>query len=388
MTNARKIAPDILKIMASVFVVVIHHKDFAWPSFTEEYIVVHAVLLLACIFVGFCIYRKERMKGATLQDAVSRGIIPLYVWIGFFSFKKFPVTVFILLSSYFMGVSLSKTDKPLKKWYTAENIVPRLMRFYIPFVPIFILCIIYKIFVLHYEYSVLEAMARFVLGGFKPGSYYVPILAQLVLVFPFVYVFVTKYKEKAVALCVLATLAYDILSVLLGMNDVAYKFLIFRFGSHLALGAYASITNFYVSKKTGISMLVIGVLYSIFCVYTHWCIPPLFFQWQETSFVTALYLYPVLSFVMKKYNSYHYTDSRLSAFTKKLAGATYHVFLVQLMFYTTFGFALNKYVGNYYINIVTNLLMSFVPGVIYAHWSSPFEERIIAKVKKCLQNDK
>jgi len=380
-SNSRMIAPDILKILASIFVVVIHHKEFKWQSYAVEYIIVHIALLVSCVIIGVIMYFKERKTGRTSKSSLSRAAIPFFVFVGFWLFKKFPVTIFILLSAYFMGKSFLKSSGSVGKWYKMDNIIPRILRFYIPFVPIFILCIIYKIFILKYEYTAPEVIARFVLGGFKPGSYYVPILAQMVLIFPIVFVPVFKYRTKAVAIAVLFTFVYDYLTAKLGFSDVAYKFIVFRFVAHIALGAYASVTDFKISNKSGLAMFCVGFVYACLCVYSGFYKPPIFFQWQETSFITAFYLYPVICFVMNKYRDSSYSDSRISSCIKAFAGATYHIFLVQLMFYTTFGFALNDYIANYIINIPLNLTLTVIPGIVYAYYSIPFENKLISKVK-------
>ena len=384
-SNNRMIAPDIMKILACIFVVVIHHKAYRWETYNAENIGIHTMLFIVCACVGFVSFLKERKKGISFCFSLNKFVLPMLVFFAYWLFKKFPVTVFIILSSYFMGKSLMKTEKPVNDWYKASNVIPRILRFYLPFIPIFVLCILYKIFVLGYQYTPLEAAARFILGGFKPGSYYLPILAQLVLIFPVIYTLVVKFRVKSVIAFVIGTFVYDYLAANLGMSDIAYKFIIFRFAAHIALGAYASVTEFTLSKKTGFTMLGIGFIYSFLCVYTSKWTPSIFFQWQETSFVTAIYLYPVICFVMNRYRHCCYGTGKLSSVISAFAGATYHIFLVQLMFYTTFGFSLNEYIANYYVNMLVNLSLTIIPGIIYAHYSIPIENKLISKLKYKLQ---
>ena len=147
-SDSRMIAPDVIKILACIFVVVIHHKSFKWPSYVSEYLVLHALLLVLCLAIGIFCFLREKKHGKTFGCAFSKGMIPIFVFCGFLVFKKFPVTVFILLSSYFMGRYFLKPGNSIRTWYKADNVIPRILRFYIPFAPVFVLCILYKIFVL------------------------------------------------------------------------------------------------------------------------------------------------------------------------------------------------------------------------------------------------
>jgi len=272
----------------------------------------------------------------------------------------------------------------MKEWYTKRNIIPRVLRFYFPFVFIFAVGLIYKIFVLRYEYTFLEVVARFILGGFKPGSYYITILAELVVVFPVIYAVVKRFGFGGVIICTVFTLTYDVCSTYLGMSPVAYKFLIFRFTSHIAFGIYARISEYEKCKKLNFAVFLLGVSYALLCMTFKIVEPKIFFQWQEASFPTAFLLYPVIVWFFNRFNRLQYNDTALSRSVMLFSNATYHIFLVQLLYYTTFGFPFNEYVGNVAITMPINILVTVPVGIAYYKLISVWENKFISKVRSLL----
>ena len=240
-------------------------------------------------------------------------------------------------------------------------------------------------FVLKYEYSVLEIILRFMLGGFKPGSYYITILAQLVFVFPLLYIIVRKMKFAGVILCTLLTFVYDFLCTELGMNPIMYKFLIFRFTAHIALGVYGYIISFEWKRYETLFCLIVGFVYSFATIYTGVWEPGIFFQWQEASFPVALYVYPFIAWFISSFKNVRYSDTRACRVFCDMAGSTYHIFLVQLLYYTTFGFALNEYINDFVLSLPLNLLITIPFGVLFYRISAPFENLIISKARGFLQ---
>lgn len=385
--STRMIAPDILKIAAAIFVVVIHHKQNSSAYFVSKYQLFHLVLFAICFALGLCLFVRERAKGSSYKKSFLKFGICLMAWVGFSYLKKFPVAIFLVLSSYFLAGSISKSERPLRSWYTAQNLISRIARFYIPFLPLFIIGLIYKIFVLKYDYTIAEVVARFILGGFKPGSYYITILAELVLVFPVVYVIVHRFKFGGVLACALFTFAYDIAFAYLGLSDVAYKFLIFRFAAHIAFGIYGKETHLKWNSIESLVSFSFGLVYVVLCVLTKTYKPPVFFQWQEASFPTAFFIYPVIAWFITVFKNATYTNSALSRIVAVFAGATYHIFLIQLLYYTTFGFALNEYINNFMISMPLNLVITLSVGVLYYKHFSPVENMLVSKIRISLEKN-
>lgn len=99
------------------------------------------------------------------------------------------VPVFMIISGYNFAMSnRKKTDGNLRKMYAWEMIKPKLIRFLVPF---FTVCII-EIIILMIEDKHINPPRIFLLGAYGPGSYYVPIMIQLLVIFPIIYKLVEK----------------------------------------------------------------------------------------------------------------------------------------------------------------------------------------------------
>ncbi len=378
----RMVAPDILKIAASLFVIIIHHKVRTDSHFIAMRNLLVLIVFLACVALGMYLFLRERRKNSAVSRRIFMLILPLVCLAALIIFRKFAVAIFLVVSGYLLCGSMDKCT--LREWYTKHNIIPRILRFYLPFVFIFAVGLLYKIFILKYEYSILEVFARFLLGGFKPGSYYITILAELVIVFPIIYAVVKKFGFCGVAMCTIFTFVYDVCATYLGMSPVAYKFLIFRFTAHIAFGVYARTSEHKKLHILDLMVFFAGLLYAFLCMIFKTVDPKIFFQWQEASFPTAFLLYPVIVWFINSLKDLRYNDSLVSRKTLLFANATYHIFLVQLLYYTTFGFPFNEYVGNVAVTMPFNILVTVPAGIAYYKLVSPWENKVISKIKSKL----
>ena len=378
----RMVAPDIIKIAATIFVILIHHKknysDLTMAQHNLFFGIVTGFLLMLAVFL----FIRELKSGSSKKGCIYSLALPIIAALSTLYLRRFAVCIFLIMSGYLTSGSIEKSDQPLKKWYTFPNLTSRIARFYLPLVPIFALALLYKIFILGKSYSLLEIIVRFFLGGFKPGGYYVAILVQFTLLFPIIYSVVRRYKLKGVMMCVLFTLIYDVSATFFGMHDTLYKFLIFRLVAHIAFGVYAKYADFSREKIRNLTMFIVGLIYVICCVFTDVYKPTIFFRWRDVSVITAFFLYPIIMWFITMFGDIKYTDSILSRCTLAFANATYHIFLVQMLYFTTVGFSLNEYINNAVITLWLNVVITVPLGIIYFKILSPWENKITLKIKK------
>ena len=385
----RAIGPDLLKIAATIFVIVIHHKYFGKdPVFVKQFNSFFGFLFIISLCLGVFFAVRMRTRGESVSKCLVWFLIPLGCFVALRRVRRFAVPIFMLVTGYLLTSSVSKLDKPIKKWYTKDNLILRIIRFYLPFIPVFIVGLVYKIIVKDYDYTALEVIARFILGGFKPGSYYITVLAEMVLIFPVIYLVVKRFKAIGVGAIVLLNLIYDALCTFLGMNDILYKFLVFRFIAHIALGVYGRLTDFKKDKAFNFIALVIGLGYVVICIYSGLHNPHMFFQWRDAAFPVAIFMYVPVMWFINVTKDMHYTDSKLSKATVTFANATYHIFLIQLLYYTTFGFEFNEWVYNVAITMPLNLIICIPFGIWYYKLVSPIEKTIADKVAVMLKKAK
>lgn len=175
------------------------------------------------------------------------------------------VPVFMIISGYNFAMSnRKKTGGNLKKMYAWEMIKPKLIRFLVPF---FTVCLI-EIVLLVIEDKHINPPRIFLLGAYGPGSYYVPIMIQLLVIFPIIYKLVEKNARLGIALSGAANLLFEIGVKIFDMDKYYYRLNIGRYLLLIAFGCYLYLyPEHRVKKYQLISMFLIGqASYHIFLV--------------------------------------------------------------------------------------------------------------------------
>ena len=246
----------------------------------------------------------------------------------------------------------------------------KIIRYTIPFFIAWVIELT-AFYVLEYRdaFSVLELLKEFLCGGIGPGSYYFPILIQLVFLFPVIYRIVSKYEKQGLVICCIANILYELLQWAYGMSEDTYRLLIFRYILYISFGCYFGLEK-RISKCCGIILFVVGVFSSILSSYYN-C--TLFFvtHWQSTSFLTALHAVPIFC-VLK--------EIKISIKPLEILGkASYHIFLVQMVFYN---FAVFASITNTMLNYAVCMLTCFVFGTLFYFFEQPITKFVIAFIHK------
>ena len=145
------------------------------------------------------------------------------------------VPVFMIISGYNFAMSnRKKADGELKKMYGWQMIKPKLVRFLAPFMTI---CFI-EILLLAMEHKNIHPLRIFLLGAYGPGSYYVPIMLQLLVIFPIIYILVEKNAKIGIIIAGSANLIFEICVKLFEMDKYYYRLCIGRYLLLIAFGCY------------------------------------------------------------------------------------------------------------------------------------------------------
>lgn len=242
------------------------------------------------------------------------------------------VPIFMLVSGYnFSASNLRKTGGKLKEMYDYKVLFPKIIRFTRPFACIFVLEIILKM-IKGEKYSLADIALRFFEGGYGPGSYYYPIMMQLLLVFPIIYLLVSKLKWIGVLLAAQMNFVYEVVIHRAEVEVEDYRLMVFRYLFYIALGCYLF---FYLKDKIPkivlLLMMAVGSGYLV-AVYYFDYEPRVFTYWTRTCMVTALYIFPVIYYCFR-----HYMDFKISGkigeALSEIGKASYHIFLVQMVYY-------------------------------------------------------
>ena len=257
---------------------------------------------------------------------------------------RIAIPCFMVISGFVYAKSLE--GKTIKEYYSFENITRKLKRYLLPFLFVFILenlfylilsrpaVLAYLMERFQYDFSA-ETVSIFtpynllkslIIGGYGPGNYYTPVLVQLVLLFPLIYLFIKKFKYPGLVASAIFCLFAELWQYSIGLPRTIYRNLILRHMMTISFGVYLSQGYYKKDKFYNILSLLIGFSYIIAHSYYMWT--PAFFNngWADVNFVACLFFCPVIAFFLGK-EKMHFKP------LEYIGKASYHVYLTQMVYY-------------------------------------------------------
>lgn len=292
-------------------------------------------------------------------------IITHYDWTdktspAFTMFINMAVPVFMIVSGYNFAMSnRKKAEGRLGKMYGWNMMKPKLIRFLVPF---FTICMI-EIALLAFEDKNIHPLRIFLLGGYGPGSYYVPIMLQLLVIFPIIYILVQRNAKVGLAVAGAANLLFEIAVEVFEIEKYYYRLSIGRYLLLIAFGCYLYLhPEHRVKRYQMMTMFLIGLAY-IVAVFGFDQEFGLFGYWKTTAMPVAFYIFPIVILLFRKF--YHSTIPGVGGRTLLMIGqASYHIFLVQMVYYH-FDLGGSIMQAAWYIAVPFNILISVTAGLAF-----------------------
>lgn len=275
------------------------------------------------------------------------------------------VPFFIVLSGFTFSLSFQKREElGIGHWYKPDTILPKLSRFVVPYVFIFALELIYKLSFDNMTFNLYLVTRTFFFGGYGAGSYYIPIIIQMLFIFPFCYWIVRKLGFKGVILLGIIQLLYQIGVYWIDLEDIYYKRIFLRFLVFLAGGIYIYLHREDILKSPRNKVLLLlsfaaGIIY-IYVVNYQGHVPDIFAAWRRTAMPTILYVFPLLAFVISSC-LYKKIPGRFGGLLSLIGQASYHILLVQ-MFWFHIGWEKTLPYG---AEVVVNLVVALTLGILF-----------------------
>lgn len=277
--------------------------------------------------------------------------------------------VFMTLSGYLYAQSFDKHSAvKLKDAYELPVLLKNLLRFILPFAllaPLDVLCGVAK------TGNVMSSIKHLALGGFGPGSYYVPMMLQFALIFPLLFVVVRKYKRRGVMLLLAFNVAYEWGCSLLEMpvwmsssaafNLLGYRILIARYVGVLGLAIYLSQNK--CGMKTSLTLMIGGGMWLVSVCYGGY--KPLVFQrWVTTCLPAALFSVGLIMMILRFLQPKHFPDC-IIPLVGVVGKSTYEIFLVQKLFYAMPFSCVMTLCAPRTIQLTICLLTCFIGGLLF-----------------------
>ena len=225
-----------------------------------------------------------------------------------------------------LGRKMGKREQ-MRLLYSWQNVWPRVKRFATPFIPIALLELALKTM-----RGVEVSLPRlFFLGGFGPGSYYVPLLFELLAIFPVIYLVMKERPYVGLAVIAFTQVCYEIWVAYSGFDKYWYRLLILRYLLLIAFGCFLYLhPDKRLHKRTLVAMLLIGMEYLI--LYHHGIKFTIFRYWSPTVFPADFYIIPIVVILFRLF--YHtQIPGKAGELLELIGKASYHIFLVQMVYY-------------------------------------------------------
>ena len=299
-----------------------------------------------------------------------RRIFLFYFWI------TMAVPIFMVITGYVSALSFQTRSINLKTIYSPREIICKWIRFIVPFIPIFITLSITRIFLYGQKFTFIEYAKQFIKGGYGPGSYYFPVMLQVVIIFPVIWYIIKKFTTKGLIGCFIINVLYEGFKTLIDMDPSLYRLCSLRYFFILAYGCYLYVIQHEKRAERELWYDIVGRLgaaYIIIFVYTE-AVPIITNQWTWTSVFAVLFLVPIMMRLMRP-NRLH------NRILELLGKASYNICLMQMLYYWGFADIIYNYVPNIIIRLIINIMICCILGVIFYKIESPITQRIINRIK-------
>lgn len=294
------------------------------------------------------------------------------------------VPIFMIVSGYVLSKSCERMRiNEIGDMYNIPYLLKRAVRFSLPFAIAFLMEIFFEKIQYGTNYTLKELIKFAWDGGFGPGSYYYPLMMQMILFFPLVFEMMRKRPLKGLVIAFLINLAYEVSVQAYSIRGVSYRLLIFRYVFLIACGVYlyfkrdAALGHGKKFIPISILSLAIGVYYLWFVSYKTDIHHTLFQYWTKTSMMSAFYIFPIIYILYRLLRNVPQTKfGKILALPGK---ASYHIFLTQMVFY----YILDVYLRRHYLKstgdnkmVIAYIIICVSIGIIYYYIETPLEKYV------------
>ena len=284
------------------------------------------------------------------------------------------VPIFMLITGYVYSLSYNKSSSSsLRVIYTPKSIIIKILRYTIPFVPVFIAEVVLHIIFKGERHTIIQLVKDFVMGGYGPGSYYYPVMIQVVFIMPLIWYVINRYKEKGLIITFIVNLIFEIVKNMIGLSDGLYRLLVFRYIFALSLGCYS-----YYSPKINIKYFIISTIIglSYLIVFNYTGLQPLIMtKWTNTSMIAVMFIYPLTKWLISK-------NLLKNSIIELLGKASFNIFLAQMAYYYVGDGIIFRTISSPFLQIVANIVICCSTGLVFYFIETPITKNIVKSIKK------
>lgn len=296
-------------------------------------------------------------------------------------YAQLTIPFFMIITGFTYSLSYEKHMD--ENWYSFHNFLHKYKRILLPFCP----ALIIELFVLGVPDSF---FVWIVSGGYQlPGSYYVIILIQLILLFPIIryfYIFCERWKfswQLGLLITFCFQCLYELVSYYWELSFGIYRLLIFRY----FIFVYFGVVLYYQPKiclKKMMFLFPIGFIYIFAVGYMNWQ-PTILFRyptWYRSAAPVIFYIAPIITYLIVNgtklisYMSQNIVGRNLVNILVEMGKASYHVYILQMLWFGLITPHFNSSSWRQIIIFVVSLIVCSLSGVIYYRMENILTKKI------------
>ncbi|MBR4173947.1 MAG: acyltransferase [Lachnospiraceae bacterium] len=288
------------------------------------------------------------------------------------------IPVFMIISGYTYSLSFERHGiKNFGDAYKLKNLAGKIIRYTVPF----LILVVWEIFDRNIYLSSHEPLyvLRWLLNGTDgKGSYYYPVLIQLVFFFPVIYFIIRKLGDiKGMLLCLGANAVYELLRWSYGMGDECYRLLMFRYILLLGVGV-CTYRGYRFKPLPALVITFVGIFFIAATAYLGY-VPRIITSWTSTCFISVMWIIPLISWMIQNLKGGFLP-------LEVLGRASYHIFLVQMVYYLGYyekvkGLVSEHFASGDTVHLILGMIISILVGVSFYYLEKPLSGRLVRLLK-------
>lgn len=285
------------------------------------------------------------------------------------------VPIFLILAGYNTANSYKKRNyESLSQFYNFPFLYNKLKRLVFPFLLVFIAEAVANF--IFFGLSAKQLIMSFVSGGWGPGSYFVPIIIQATLITPIIYMLCRKNLTVMTIGLFIVNLILEAVSMAVEMPEGLYRLLVIRYLFAITLGVWLALNGKKINYKWIMPLSVFSLIYITGVNYFDWV-----FITEEywLSQHAPSYFWPLLLIIMGLRVYEFKAQNKLSKLFVKIGQASYHIFLVQMVYFWSNSMILPK--TSLAVYVVISLIICLVFGLLFFEMEN-FVRKAMAKRKE------
>ena len=310
-----------------------------------------------------------------------------YDKLGMVFWAQMAVPIFMMLSGYTYTSSIRKKEivGPIQ-WFSFDNMAPKIRRILIPYSMMFIAEVILQSLT---KSAKMNSIFAFLTGGWGPGAYYIPLLFQLLLIFPILYRTYQRNAMEGFCKVFALSVAVEYIFSVMSLSDLLYSRCISRYIVMIYLGIVLYEKGTIILKTLLPQMMfILGATFVFFAgwLYKDYSAKLFNTDWFVTTAPSALYVFPIVLWFIQ-YEPW-FQNRKLAVWCAALGRASFHIYLVQKAYfafvYTQVLEILNQYLPNNLlsacIELIVNMAICVIGGVIFWMISRKIEQCFSQKI--------